>query len=126
MAKKLIPIPVLKKKAEKVFNAFIRQRDSSDGYFNCISCGKTKYIKQCNAGHYVPVSKSQLLRYHELNVHAECVSCNGFDEFHLIGYRKNLINKIGQDAVEWLESKAYETHKHTREELEFIIKNYSL
>jgi hypothetical protein len=120
-----VTLPRLTEKAQKVFNAYIRQRDSKDGYFTCISCFKTLPIAQINAGHYVPVSKSSFLRFHPDNCHAECISDNGFNGFHLVGYRKNLIMKIGQKKVQWLEDNQNTVHKWTRSELEEIIEHYS-
>ena len=102
----LITIPKLTAKAQKVFNAYIRQRDSEDGYFTCISCGQTKDTSQMDAGHYVPVKRSSALRFDEYNVNGECKACNGFDEFHLIGYRRNLVDKIGERMVIRLEQES--------------------
>ena len=34
-----------------------------------------------------------------MNVWSECKACNRFDSSHLIGYRKNLIIKLGTEAV---------------------------
>ena len=113
------PLPKLIKEAEKVFNAYIRKRDAD---LPCISCGQHK--ENYDAGHYVPVTYGSYLRFNEWNVNKECKYCNGFDEFHLIGYRRNLINKIGLEAVEWLESNRRVIHKWSREELESIIKKY--
>ncbi len=120
--KKLQTIGALKKKVQTLFNAFIRQRDSKDGFFKCISCGRVKSVEHMNAGHYIPVSKSQYLRYSFSNVHGECDHCNCFDEFHLVPYRRNLIAKIGLDKVEELEAMAEtrKVYKHTREELELL------
>lgn len=113
-------------KTQRIFNAYIRQRDSINGYFICISCNKSLPIEQMNAGHYVPVKNGSNLRFNELNVNGQCIKCNCFDEFHLIGYRKNLINKIGLDAVEWLEEHRHDIKKWTFSELEDIIKKYKL
>jgi hypothetical protein len=98
-----VSLPRLTEKAQKVFNAYIRQRDSKDGHFTCISCFKTLPVESMNAGHYVPVKGGSFLRFHEDNVNGECQRCNGFDEFHLVGYRKHLLLKIGKKRVEWLE-----------------------
>jgi ribonuclease I len=117
-------IPKLLAKAQKIFNAYIRLRDSEDGYFTCISCSKTLPVSQMNAGHYVPVKNGSYLRLHEWNVNGECCRCNAFDEFHLIGYRRNLIDKIGLDAVEWLEAHRHEVKKFTRQDIENIIITY--
>lgn len=122
--KKLTPVPVLLKKAEKIMNAFVRRRDSEEGFFTCISCAKTLPVVQMNAGHYVPVGKSSFLRFHEDNNNGECQGCNCFDSSHLIGYRKNLVKKIGLERVEWLEDNRHAPKKWSRFELEEIIKMY--
>jgi hypothetical protein len=119
-----LTLPKLTAKAQKVFNAFIRRRDSEDGYFTCISCGKTLPVEVMNAGHYVPQKNSSFLRFNEYNVNGECQYSNGFDEFHLIGYRKNLIDKIGQEMVDWLEANQRTIKKWTRSELLEIIEKY--
>ena len=123
-AKRTLTLPKLTEKAQKVFNAWIRQRDSKDGYFTCISCFKTLPVYQMNAGHYVPVKGGSYLRFDEHNVNGECIRCNGFDEFHLIGYRKHLIMKIGQRNVNRLENTRNKVYKWSRTELEDIIKQY--
>lgn len=120
----LITIPKLTAKAQKVFNAYIRKRDSDNGYFTCISCGQTKDSTQMDAGHYVPVKGSSALRFDEYNVNGECKSCNGFDQFHLIGYRRNLINKVGERKVMELEYQHRLIKKWSRTELNEIIDKY--
>ena len=120
----LITIPKLTAKAQKVFNAYIRKRDSEDGYFTCISCGQTKTTDLMDAGHYVPVKGSSALRFDEYNVNGECKSCNGFDQFHLIGYRRNLIDKVGERKVMELEYQHRLIKKWTRTELNEIIEKY--
>jgi hypothetical protein len=119
-----VTLPRLTEKAQKVFNAYIRQRDSKDGYFTCISCFKTLPVESMNAGHYVPVKGGSFLRFHEDNVNGECQRCNGFDEFHLVGYRKHLLLKIGKKRVEWLENNRTKVHKWDRADLEDIITLY--
>lgn len=118
--KKKKTLPQLLAIAQKKFNFFIRERDCDDV---CISCGK--HHEDYDAGHYVPQGSSSLLRFHEDNVHKEGKSCNAFDKFHLIGYRKNLISKIGIEKVEWLEENRRTVKKWTREELNDIIQKYS-
>jgi hypothetical protein len=120
-----VTLPRLTEKAQKVFNAYIRQRDSKDGYFTCISCFKTLPVESMNAGHYVPVKGGSFLRFHEDNVNGECQRCNGFDEFHLIGYRKHLLLKIGKKRVEWLENNRTKVYKWDRADLEDIITLYT-
>ena len=125
--KKRISLARQKAKLQIKVNAYIRHRDSKDGYFTCISCGKTLPVSKMNSGHYIPVSKSQFLRFNELNLNGECAGCNCFSEYHLIPYRKNLIAKIGLESVESLERTAEEikVYKHTRQELEEIEAYYT-
>ena len=125
-ASKAISLPKLTAKAQMVFNKWIRERDSKDGYFTCISCFKTLPVESMNAGHYVPVKGGSYLRFHEDNVNGECERCNGFDDFHLVGYRKHLIMKIGKKSVEWLENNRLKVYKWSKSELEEIIKKYSI
>jgi hypothetical protein len=123
---KSLTLPKLLAKAQKIFNAWIRARDSKEGYFTCIACFRTLPIDQMNAGHYVPVKGGSALRFNENNVNGECIRCNGFDEFHLIGYRKNLIKKIGLKKVEQLERMRNDVCKWDRTTLNHIIKTYTL
>lgn len=120
----LITIPKLTAKAQTIFNRYIRQRDSEDGYFTCISCGQIKDTSVMDAGHYVPVKGSSALRFDEYNVHGECKGCNGFNDFHLVGYRKNLIDKIGERRVMELESQFRLVKRWSRTELNYIIDKY--
>jgi len=117
---KLIPIPKLLEKAQKVFNEWIRMRDKD---LPCISCGK--WHDKWDAGHYVPVKGGSYLRFNEDNVWKEGSYCNAFDQFHLIGYRKNLIKRIGLKKVEWLENNRNKVHKWDRADLEDIITLYT-
>ena len=119
--KKLIPIPKLLKKAEKVFNAWVRNRDRDEP---CICC--QKHYEYYDAGHYVPVKKSSYLRFNEWNVNKQAKGCNCFDSSMLIGYRQNLVKKIGIENVEWLEENRFILHSWDREQLNFIIEKYKL
>ena len=102
-------LPWLTKRARKVFNEYIRERDKiNNDFFRCISCGKIKRIEgsKYHAGHFYPVGQYKALRFDENNVNGECVACNHYSGDHLIGYEKNLIAKIGQKEVDKLHMKA--------------------
>jgi 5-methylcytosine-specific restriction endonuclease McrA len=117
-------IPKLTAKAQKVFNGYIRKRDSQDGYFICISCGRTLTTDQMDAGHFAPVKGGSALRFDEYNVNGECKKCNGFDEFHLIGYRRGIIEKYGEGVLLHLEQNARLIKKWSRTELNELIEKY--
>ena len=69
-------ISTWKKKADKVFSKFIRNRDAEFGG-SCISCGKWFPYEQLDAGHFVSRNCIEL-RYNEQNVNAQCHYCNRF------------------------------------------------
>jgi hypothetical protein len=121
--KKKPSIPKLLKKAQLVFNAYIRRRDQS---LPCISCGQMKTLQ---AGHYYAISTHGGLRFDEDNVHGECAGCNCFNESHLIGYGENLERRIGRERYFNLRQRAADYkrlgHKWSRAELLKIIEKYS-
>ena len=89
----------------KHFAKAIRERDLHK-YGTCISCGSKLVEGKFDAGHYVPASNCGFaLLFDPKNVHGECKGCNGFDEFHLVGYRKGLLERYGQEFVEDLEKR---------------------
>jgi len=117
---KLVPLPKLKKKAQDVFNKWIRTRDAEE---RCISCGGP--VEQ--AGHYFSSGHFSALTFNEMNVNGQDIRCNMFLNGNLIYYRQGLIRKYGEDKVKKLEKLAeVRTYKWSRTELEEIIKKYKL
>jgi len=114
--KKLKSLPDLLGDAQKIFNKWVRLRDSDEP---CIACGI--HQEYYDAGHYVPQGASSLLRFNEFNTNKECKHCNAFDKFHLVGYRKNLIKKIGLENVEWLEENRRTPKKYSRNYNHFFM-----
>ena len=120
----------LKEEAQRVFNKYIRLRDSGAGFFTCVSCNFTKDTSEMNAGHFYPVGGYDGLRFLEDNVNGECAGCNNFDGGHLIGYHDNLLQKIGESRLNELKrrAKAYKMngHKWTRHDLSEMINKYKV
>jgi len=87
------------KEAERICNEYIRKRDEGQP---CISCGSTT-AKIYHAGHYKAAGNNSAIRFHELNIHRQCYSCNVPKSGNLTEYRINLIKKVGIETVEWLE-----------------------
>jgi hypothetical protein len=89
------------RESQAAFNAWIRLRDADDP---CISCRRpASWGGQWDAGHYLSRGSSPALRFEPLNVHKQCLPCNRHHSGFLVAYRINLIEKIGQDKVEWIE-----------------------
>lgn len=106
------------KEAQAEFNRFIRMRDHGQ---NCISCQKPP--KKKNAGHYRSVGSSPELRFEPLNCHLQCEHCNTYLSSNAIEYRINLVKKIGQANVDWLEG-PHDAKKYSIDELKRIKQKY--
>lgn len=107
------------KEAQQAFNAYIRERDR---HRPCISCG-TWSAGQFHAGHYRTTKAAPELRFEELNCHKQCAQCNNFDSGNIVEYRISLIQRIGQEAVDWLEG-PHEPKKYTIDDLKAIKAKY--
>ena len=117
----------LKAKLDRVFSEYIRLRDtaghSKEGYFRCISCGQIKPYSQADCGHYIG-RQHMATRFNELNCWAQCRKCNRFEEGRKADYRRNLVDRIGEDKVLLLEASQRNTAKISDFEYEEMIKYY--
>lgn len=107
------------KQAQQAVNAFIRERDRD---LPCISCG-TLTSAQWDAGHYRTTAAAPQLRFDERNIHKQCVVCNQHKSGNLVPYRVELISRIGQEAVDEIESN-HNRHRWTIEECKAIKAEY--
>lgn len=117
-------LSTLTHRLDDVFSKYIRLRDAMpSGLFRCISCGQIKPISQADCGHFH--SRVHMnTRFDEDNCHAECRACNRFSADHIIGYRENLIKKIGERRFTLLEFKAHQSKQWAHFEIEQLIKYY--
>jgi hypothetical protein len=118
-------IPELIKEAQREFNAYIRARDRDQP---CISCGApppdlSGLHAGRDAGHYRSVGSASHLRFHEDNVHAQCVHCNQWGAGRAVDYRIGLLDRLDLARVEALEHNNT-PHKWTQEELRGIRDTY--
>lgn len=88
------------KELEIAFNAYIRKRDSN---CPCISCGKP-LAGTYHAGHYRHAGSAKAVRFHEDNVHGQCIECNLHRHGNPVEYRIRLVQRIGVERVEALET----------------------
>ena len=113
-------IPDLKKEAQHAFNAFIRARDREKP---CICCGQSLSNGATgghfDAGHYRSTGSADHLRFHEDNCHGQRKQCNRYGAGRAVDYRQGLIQRIGLERVEALETNNT-TSKWTAERLREI------
>jgi len=119
MKSNLETVQSLTKKAQAVFNTFIRLRDAG---MPCISCGKLLAGKY-DAGHYFSSGGHKAVTFDERNCHGQCVYCNRHLHGNLLNYQIGIVKRIG-DGIFELQEKAHETRKFTKEELIEIIEIY--
>lgn len=122
--KKEKSLPDLLKLATIVFNKWVRERDSGNGYFNCICCDEVFKTTEMDAAHYFNAGNHSATRFDEDNVHGCCIECNRFLDGNLKEYQLNLYNKIGYQRLGALALKARCVYKWDKEQLLEIIKKY--
>jgi Bacteriophage Lambda NinG protein len=96
-------------KAWQVFARFIKLRDSNQyGHCRCIDTGlpifykreNGKWVGNMDSGHYITREVKSIM-FDERNVHAQYYFTNRMQI--MTNYRENLIYKIGEEEVLWLE-----------------------
>lgn len=96
------------KEAQSAFNRYIRIRDEGK---ECVSCGsplmgKSNYLtgSAIDASHYRSRGAASHLKFNVFNVHSACTRCNRQLSGNAVEYRIRLIERIGIERVERLES----------------------
>ena len=112
------------REAQQAFNEYIRTRDQAAGHL-CISSGKPLDWSgnAVDAGHYRSVGSAPHLRFDERNCHAQSKQDNRFLSGNAVDYRIGLIARIGQEAVDALESDQ-SVRKYTVDEIKAIKADY--
>ena len=87
-------------KAQSAFNGYIRTRDLVEP---CISCRTYSQDVQYHAGHFRTTKSQSGLRFHPMNCWKQCASCNNHLSGNILKYRVNLLKKLGQKWMDFLE-----------------------
>ena len=112
-------LSVLKKRADKVFSMFIRERDGH----KCYTCSKQMTKTESQNGHYIP-RNYLFYRYDERNCHCQCVGCNVFKKGNLTVYALHLISDYGVDFLRELDANRLRSVGDTRVFLNLVINLY--
>jgi hypothetical protein len=107
------------KEAQKVFNAYIRERDKG---LNCISCDKPPKKKNC--GHYYSQGGHSNVRFDKDNCHLQCEHCNTFLSGNLLNYQIGIEKRIGAAKLIELQGRAHLEKRWSVDELKELIKKY--
>ena len=92
----------LEEECRRIVQAIARIRDRDDG---CISCHMpADYGGVWHGSHFRSHGGCSSLQFHLWNIHKACAQCNLHKSGNIAEYRPRLVEKIGADRVEWLES----------------------
>ena len=116
---KKVTIKSLKRKLDRVFSLYIRQRDHG----KCYTCGVKRDIREMDAGHYIKRGH-YATRYDERNVHCQCRACNRFKGGMMDEYAVHLLKDYGPNILNELNRLKHTIKKFTIKELQEKIKYY--
>ena len=108
-----------KKKLDKVFSDFIRQRDKGV----CFTCGTRKPWKEMQNGHFISRSHNAM-RFDERNCNCQCVGCNVFKSGNMPAYAINLQSKYGNEILKTLYKAGQKVKQFSVPELKKMIQKY--
>lgn len=121
---KLKRIPDYIKEAQVAFNAYVRARDAGKP---CICCGMPLELGGLgggfDCGHYRSTGSASHLRFNEDNAHGQRKVCNRWGAGRAVDYRIGLVERIGVERVEALESDS-QPRKWLKEDLLHIRDTY--
>lgn len=109
------------KKADKYFSLYIRKRDSENGVAQCITCGN--FTSSFDCGHFIS-RRFQATRYDEKNAHAQCLKCNRFQHGNQFEHGKWIDEWYGDGTAESLLQKSKMVCSRTKQDYEWIAKEY--
>jgi len=113
----------LKKKLDRTFSKYIRQKHAKNGLVRCITCSKLEPWEDCDAGHYV--SRQHLsTRWSEKNVYPQCRACNRFHEGRKDEFALALIRLHGEGILDELNKDKWTPIKIDDLQAQEMIKHY--
>lgn len=99
---KLKPTSKWEAECRTIVQAIARIRDKDDG---CISCHMpANYGGAWHGSHFRSHGAASAVQFHLWNIHKACAQCNLFKSGNIAEYQPRLVEKIGQEKVDWLMS----------------------
>ena len=122
-------ISKLKQDAAKALQKLVRVKAAyhakQGGYVQCVSCKEWKHYKEMDGGHFIERGK---LLLEETNIHPQCKGCNGFGmkgTVTVLNYEDYMVDMYGREHVQNLRKMAGQPQKHSKGELEDMIKEWN-
>ena len=120
--KKSLNLSSLKKKADRLFSLYIRQKYSdNNGIATCVSCWKKDHYKNMHNAHFIE-RWCMKRRWEEDNCRPSCISCNSFrKEYHLRMFTIYQVKRLWLEKVEQMSADRYTVHKLRKSDLIKLI-----
>lgn len=125
--KKPISIPKLKFKALKLYSELVKLRAASEGKLFCYTCGNPVELNtsNCQLGHYIPRGGYSGLTFHPDNSRIQDYHCNIGLKGNTVEFRIKLVEEIGIERVEELESIRHIQLKMIRSDYHDLINKFN-
>jgi hypothetical protein len=108
----------------KVFSEFIRLRDADEnGLCKCFTCGLVRPWRNMDCGHGIG-RQHKSTKFNELNNHAQCKRCNGFEGGKREVYKQRVDELYGEGTWDKLEIASRQTVKRGKVEIEIMTAYY--
>jgi hypothetical protein len=115
---KLKSISEWEDECRRIVQAIARIRDRNDG---CISCHlPATWGGQWHGSHFRSHGACSSLQFHLWNIHKSCSSCNRDKGGNIHDYLPRLVEKIGQDRVDWIKAQPKVGWKHGPAYIEYM------
>lgn len=109
--------------ADKFFSTFIRTR-GGDGSRNwCYTCGTRLNYEDLQCGHFIS-RRFTNTRWHEINCHPQCNTCNVDKHGNLKVYELRLRAEYGDALIDGMKQLAHSGDKFTLADINEVINKY--
>jgi len=116
---------ILKRKLDKVFSIYIRQKDAGAyGQAICVSCGAVARWQSMHCGHFIP-RHYLAARWNILNCFVQCPGCNLFKRGNYPGFASFLNRTYGPERIEDLMLLKRESVKYRQSDIQTMINEYT-
>jgi hypothetical protein len=126
--KKLRSIARLRNDVAELVQRLVRLKAADhNGMVKCWTCPEVKHWKEMQGGHFIERTKTATKMLEE-NIHPQCPACNQWGmkkASTVLAYRREMVLWYGEDFVQWLEAESKRSVRHTRQELESLIIEYT-
>jgi hypothetical protein len=79
------------------------------GYGRCYTCGKVIHYKKCDLGHWLSRAY-KAIKFNPKHLRTQCKQCNGYGNGRPDVFRDNLVDEIGEEEVNWLNTHKNDPH----------------